>query len=54
MAGVTAVKRAGMHCIAVTNTHPAESLAEADLVIDSLEKIGLDYLNRLFGQTPGT
>ncbi len=48
IAGVTAVKRAGMHCIAVTNTHPAESLSEADLVVDSLEKVTLQDLNRLF------
>ncbi len=48
VAGVTAVKRAGMHCIAVTNTHPAESLSEADLVVDSLEKVTLQELQRLF------
>ncbi len=48
VAGVTAVKRAGMHCIAVTNTHPAESLSEADLVVDSLEKVTLQDLQRLF------
>jgi beta-phosphoglucomutase family hydrolase len=48
IAGVTAVKKAGMHCIAVTNTHPANSLAEADLVVDSLEKVGLKELKRLF------
>jgi len=49
VAGVAGARRAGMHCIAVTNTHAAESLAEADLVVDSLEKIGLRDLNRLFG-----
>ena len=48
VAGVRAAKSGGMHCIAVTNTHPAVSLAEADLVVDSLEQIGLNELNKLF------
>jgi beta-phosphoglucomutase family hydrolase len=39
IAGVQAAKRAGMRCIAVTNTHPAESLAQADLVVGSLEDV---------------
>jgi beta-phosphoglucomutase-like phosphatase (HAD superfamily) len=39
VAGVQAAKSAGMLCIAVTNTHPAQKLAEADRVVDSLEGI---------------
>ncbi len=39
IAGVTACKRAGMRCIAVTNTHPRESLREADLIVDTLEEV---------------
>lgn len=35
-AGVAAGKAAGMRVIAVTTTHPAEELAAADLIIDSL------------------
>ena len=46
--GVKAGKRAGMRCIAVTNSHPAKNLAEADLVVDSLEKVGLAELESLF------
>ena len=46
--GVQAAKRASMHCIAVTNTHDAEALKEADLVVDSLEKVDLDRLNEIF------
>ncbi|MHB1354960.1 MAG: HAD family hydrolase [Anaerolineae bacterium] len=38
--GVEAAKAAGMRCIAVTNTHPASKLWQADLVIDSLEDLG--------------
>jgi len=47
IAGVTACKRAGMHCIAVTNTHPGDRLAEADLVIDSLGEVTVDDLEKL-------
>jgi beta-phosphoglucomutase family hydrolase len=50
VAGVRAAKSGGMHCIAVTNTHPAATLAEADVVVDSLERIGLNQLNMLFSQ----
>jgi beta-phosphoglucomutase family hydrolase len=39
VAGVRAAKAAGMKCIAVTGTHPKESLAEADLVVDTLEAV---------------
>jgi beta-phosphoglucomutase family hydrolase len=48
IAGVTAAKRGGMHCIAVTNSHPADLLADADLVVDSLERVGLEELKILF------
>ena len=50
IAGVTASKRAGIRCIAVTNTNPKEALREADLVIGSLEEITIDDLERLLGQ----
>ena len=46
-AGVEAAKTAGMKCLAVTNTHPRETLAGADLTIDSLEKINSENLRRL-------
>ena len=47
IAGVTAAKRAGMHCIAVTNTHPRETLGEADLIVGTLEKVTVDDLEEL-------
>ena len=47
VAGVIAAKRAGMHCLAVTNTHPKESLAEADLVVDTLEAVSASDLEEL-------
>ena len=48
IAGVTAAKKAGMACIAVTNTHAAGALIGADLIVDSLEKVHLEDLERLF------
>ncbi len=48
VAGVAAAKRAGMKCIAVTNTNLREKLSEADVVVDSLEKVNVDSLVRLF------
>ena len=48
IAGVTAAKRAGMKCLAVTNTHSRESLLEADLVVDTLEALTVDDLAGLF------
>ena len=49
IAGVTAAKQAGMKCLAVTNTHPRTSLKEADLIVDTLEKVSTDGLVALFG-----
>jgi beta-phosphoglucomutase family hydrolase len=48
VAGVAGAKRAGMRCIAVTNTHNAAGLSQADLVVDSLEKVGLPELEKLY------
>ncbi len=47
ISGVTASKRAGIRCIAVTNTTSREELREADLIIDTLEEITVADLNRL-------
>jgi len=50
IAGVTASKRAGICCIAVTNTNPREALKEADLIVDTLEEITIADLHRLLGK----
>ena len=50
IAGVTASKRAGMCCIAVTNTTPKEDLREANLITDTLEKVTIADLERLLGR----
>jgi beta-phosphoglucomutase family hydrolase len=47
VAGVTAAKRAGMRCLAITSTHPRPSLAEADLIVDSLEAVSVNDLEEL-------
>ncbi|MFH1652300.1 MAG: HAD family phosphatase [Chloroflexota bacterium] len=52
VAGVAAAKRAGMLCVAVTNTHPADRLGEADLVVASLEAVDVAALQRLFTGQP--
>ncbi len=48
IAGVAAAKRAGMKCVAVTNSHSRQSLKKADLIVDSLEKVDINMLNALF------
>lgn len=47
VAGVTAAKRAGMYCLAITNTHPRTSLLEADFIVDTLEEVTVNDLERL-------
>jgi len=48
IAGVTAAKRAGMYCLAVTNTHPRRNLVEADLIVDTLEVVSAKDVEGLF------
>jgi len=48
VAGVAAAKRAGMKCLSFTNSHPVESLGEADLVMDTLQKVTVSNLRALF------
>ncbi|MGH9843138.1 MAG: hypothetical protein ACREEM_30745 [Blastocatellia bacterium] len=43
-AGVEAAKRAGMRCLAVTNSYAAEALQEADWIVASLAGYELDAL----------
>lgn len=47
VAGVQAAKSAGMYCVALTSTHPAEKLKDADLIVDSLNKVSVEDLQRL-------
>jgi HAD superfamily hydrolase (TIGR01509 family) len=46
--GVHAAHAAGMRCVAVTNSYPGELLAEAELVVATLEDLQLDQLESVF------
>ena len=45
--GVRGARRAGMKCLAVTNSHPAALLVEANAVVNSLEQVTLEFLQGL-------
>jgi len=45
--GVRAARGAGMACLAVASTHPAEALAEADQVVASLAQVAVGQVRRL-------
>jgi beta-phosphoglucomutase-like phosphatase (HAD superfamily) len=45
--GIKGARRAGMKCLAVTNSHPADLLSEANAVVKSLEEIDLKFLQKL-------
>ena len=46
--GIAGALAAGMHCLAVSNSYPAEKLLEADKVVSSLEDVTLDILEAIF------
>jgi len=48
VAGVAAAKSAGMKCLAVTNSHPAERLSKADLVVNALSEVTVNGITALF------
>jgi HAD superfamily hydrolase (TIGR01509 family) len=45
--GIKGARRAGMKCLAVTNSHPAALLTDANTVVKTLEMVTLDFLKRL-------
>ncbi len=48
VSGVDAAKRAGMKCIAVTTTNSREALANADIVVDRLDNLTWEAVEKLF------
>lgn len=50
IAGVRAAKRAGMKCVAVSNTHALEQLRDADLVVDSLSRLSASEVKDILRQ----
>jgi beta-phosphoglucomutase family hydrolase len=47
VSGVMAARRAGMRCLAVTVTHPAAALKDADLTVDSLAEVDAAIIGQL-------
>jgi len=47
-AGIEAARRAGMRCLAVTNSYAVSELTGADLVVPSLEGVSWERLAALF------
>jgi beta-phosphoglucomutase family hydrolase len=47
--GIEAAHRAGMKCIAITTTNPAEALSAADLVIETFEELSCNRVIELTG-----
>jgi beta-phosphoglucomutase len=51
--GIESAKRAGMKCVAIASTFPAEELrrqTQADLVVKGFEELSLSRLRELFGE----
>jgi HAD superfamily hydrolase (TIGR01509 family) len=46
--GILGAHRAGIKCLAVTNSHPAAELTEAEAVVESLEQVNVPFLESLF------
>jgi CheY-like chemotaxis protein len=46
--GIAAARSAGMKCLAITNSYPAERLSEAHQVLKTLEGLELERLETLF------
>jgi len=51
LAGVEAARRAGMKCIAVTTTNPAQALQAADIVVDRLDDLPVNAFEHLLSGT---
>jgi len=47
-AGIEGARRAGMRCLAVSNSYPASELGAADVVVPSLEKVEWERVSALF------
>ena len=46
--GIRAAHLASMRCLAVANSYPKDKLADADLIVDTLEGLSLNELKTLF------
>ena len=48
IAGIKAAHSAGMKCLAITNSYPAERLSVADMIVKSLEEVEIEDIEKLF------
>ena len=46
--GILGANRAGIKCLAVTNSHAAQELTEAKAVVSSLDEVDIPFLEKLF------
>lgn len=51
--GLESARGAGLRCVGVTNSYPADELTGAELVVAGLQALTLDALDRLCGPRPG-
>jgi len=51
VSGIAAAKKAGMGCIAVSNSHPAASLKQADLVVSSLAEVSVKKIESIISKS---
>ncbi|HEV8397767.1 MAG TPA: HAD family phosphatase [Vicinamibacterales bacterium] len=50
--GLESARGAGLRCVGVTNSYPADELTGAELVVSGLQALTLDALDRLCGAGP--
>src|SRR5687768_1925822 len=50
--GLEAARRAGLRCVAVTNTYPASELKQADLIVATLSDLTLETIETLIRDFP--
>lgn len=48
ISGIKAANSAGMKCLAVTNSYPAQELSEAEIITDSLKNISIKDMENMF------
>ena len=45
--GLQSARAAGMRTIAVTHTYPRDTLTDADTIVDSLDELTIDFVQKL-------
>jgi beta-phosphoglucomutase len=50
--GLESARGAGLRCVGVTNSYPADELSPAELVVDGLDALTIDMLDRMVSEAP--